>query len=267
VGNHERFYEYASVQARYKMPFEKSGGNGDFWFSYTYGNVHWISISSEEDLAADSAQIAFLQQDLEKAAANRATVPWVVLSLHRPMYCSTGEGSEPDYGPNSQYQTALEPLLLQYDVDLVIQGHMHAYERMHPSVNGQSITYPEKLTVPSTNEAGEATQAEVDLYRTQGKGPVYVVQGNTGAMQFERWATPRPDWSAVRFANGFVPPGDLTQDPAEAARLEGLILKSNYTDTFGFGVMTVMNATHMQYKVVPVSGTIGTDEFWVVKRE
>jgi hypothetical protein len=49
----------------------------------------------------------------------QATVPWVVVSLHRPMYCSTGEGSEPDYGPNTQFQTALEPLLLQYDVDLV----------------------------------------------------------------------------------------------------------------------------------------------------
>jgi hypothetical protein len=143
---------------------------------------------------------------------------------------------------------------------------MHAYERMHPSVNGESITYPEKLSVPTTNEEGEPAEEQVDLYRSQGKGPVYVVQGNTGAMQFERWANPRPDWSAVRFANGFIPPSDVTQDPTEQARLQGLILDSNYTDTFGFGVMTVMNSTHMQYKVVPVSGTIGTDEFWVVKR-
>lgn len=73
VGNHERFYEYAAVQNRYKMPFEKSGGNGDFWYSYTYGNVHWISISSEEDVEPDSTQISFLQQDLEKAAANRVS--------------------------------------------------------------------------------------------------------------------------------------------------------------------------------------------------
>jgi hypothetical protein len=78
VGNHERFYEYAAVQNRYKMPFEKSGGNGDFWFSYTYGNVHWISISSEEDLSPDSAQIAFLRQDLQQAAANRVRAVAVV---------------------------------------------------------------------------------------------------------------------------------------------------------------------------------------------
>lgn len=74
VGNHERFYDYAAVQNRYKMPFEKSGGNGDFWYSYSYGNVHWISLSSEEDMAADSPQLAFLQQDLERAVANRVRV-------------------------------------------------------------------------------------------------------------------------------------------------------------------------------------------------
>jgi hypothetical protein len=148
----------------------------------------------------------------------------------------------------------------------VIQGHMHAYERMHPSVNGAAITYPEKLAVPSSSGQEEGEQ-EVDVYHSQGKGPVYVVQGNTGALQFERWANPKPDWSALRFANGFIPPADVTQDPAEAERLQGLVLESNYTDTFGFGVMTAFNATHMQYKVVPVSGTLGTDEFWVVKRE
>jgi hypothetical protein len=155
------------------------------------------------------------------------------------------------------------------DVMQVIQGHMHAYERMHPSINGEAITYPEKLSVSSSipSEEQQAVEVEVDLYRSQGKGPVYVVQGNTGAMQFERWAVPRPAWSALRFANGFVPPSDVARDPAELSRLEGLILESNYTDTFGFGVMTVMNATHMQYKVVAVSGSLGTDEFWVVKRE
>ena len=74
MGNHERFYDYAAVQNRYKMPAETSGENGDFWYSYNYGNVHWISISSEEDVDPDSPQIAFLKQDLENAVANRVRV-------------------------------------------------------------------------------------------------------------------------------------------------------------------------------------------------
>lgn len=143
---------------------------------------------------------------------------------------------------------------------------MHAYERMHPSVNGEDITYPDRVSVPQEQEGGVETEVEVDLYRSQGKGPVYVVQGNTGAMQFERWAVPQPAWSALRFANGFIPPSDRASS-RQIDGVEGIILESNYTDTFGFGVMTAVNATHMQYKVVPVSGTIGTDEFWVVKRE
>jgi len=145
---------------------------------------------------------------------------------------------------------------------------MHAYERMHPSVNGENITYPEKVSVQADEEQQEQEQEQVDLYRATGKGPVYVVQGNTGAMQFERWANPQPAWSALRFANGFIPPKDAARgDPVEEQRLQGLVLESNYTDTFGFGVLTAVNATHLQYKAVPVTGTVGTDEFWIAKRD
>ena len=57
------------------------------------------------------------------------------------MYCSTGEGSDPDYGPNSKYQTALEPLLLQYDVDLVSAAL--------PSSSSSPQTYPFLLSFVS----------------------------------------------------------------------------------------------------------------------
>ena len=74
-------------------------------------------------------------------------------------------------------------------------------------------------------------------------------------MQFETWVHPKPRWSAVRFANGYIP-GD---------NLGGLILESNYTDTFGYGVATFINATHMKYSNYPITGNIGGDNFWIVK--
>ena len=105
--------------------------------------------------------------------------------LHRPVYCSEDGAAQPG---SNQFQVSMEPLMVQYDVDIVIQGHMHAYERIHPLVNGE-------VTVEPVKEGGGRTG--VDVYKSQGKGPVYVVQGNTGAMQFERWANPQPDYSAI----------------------------------------------------------------------
>ncbi|CAE7440754.1 ACP7 [Symbiodinium microadriaticum] len=124
VGNHEKFYNYTSFNARYKMPAEASRGNQNFWYSYDYGNIHWISISSEHSLDPDSEQMRFLRSDLEMASANRQAIPWIVMSLHRPIYCSSWNSFD-DTRPGSKYQSALEPLLLEFDVDLTVTGHMH----------------------------------------------------------------------------------------------------------------------------------------------
>ena len=254
-GNHEGFYNWTAFSNRYKMPHERSGGYGNFWYSYDYGNVHVTSLSTEHCFDAGCDQMVWFENDLKNAVANRGNVPWIVLSLHRPVYCSD-DGQYDSHSPGGKFQAALEPLLLQYDVDLVIQGHMHAYERIHPVDNGTVTVQPSKK---------RGTSGLVDTYYADGKGPVYVVQGNTGAMQFEKWVHPQPDWSAVRFANGFIPPRDI-RTAQGAAELEGLILNSNYTDTFGFGVADFINSTHLHYTNIPITGDIGGDEFWVIKR-
>eukprot|EP00602_Paraphysomonas_sp_CaronLab_P010383 CAMPEP_0185024586 /NCGR_PEP_ID=MMETSP1103-20130426/7716_1 /TAXON_ID=36769 /ORGANISM="Paraphysomonas bandaiensis, Strain Caron Lab Isolate" /LENGTH=561 /DNA_ID=CAMNT_0027557601 /DNA_START=46 /DNA_END=1728 /DNA_ORIENTATION=+ len=249
-GNHEGFYNWTAFTHRYKMPVSENS-NGSFWFSYDYGNVHMVSISTEECVDPDCPQMVWLESDLQRAVNNRKEVPWIVLSLHRPIYCSD-ESQYDSHSPGGKYQQALEPLMLKYDVDLVLQGHLHAYERVHPVNNGEVTSHP--TTYPEGSEG-------VDMYRSTNKGPVYVVQGNTGAMQVERWVHPQPRWSAKRFANGYIPPRNAHTADGKA-ELEGLVLDSNYTDTFGFGIATFSNSTHLHYSVVPVTGSIGTDEFW-----
>lgn len=123
VGNHEKFYNYTSFNARYKMPSASSGGRENFWYSYDYGNVHWVSVSSEHSLDEGSEQMSWLQADLAAAAANRRNVPWIAMSLHRPIYCSSFNSFD-DTRPGSKYQVALEPLLLQFDVDLTLTGRV-----------------------------------------------------------------------------------------------------------------------------------------------
>lgn len=245
-GNHERFYDWTAYKNRYHMPYKHSGGSQDgFWYSYEYGNVHWISISSEHSLDEGSEQRTFLINDLKAANAQRIKIPWVVVSIHKPVYSSV------DGAPSFREQ--LEPLMLENDVDLVIVGHMHCYERIHPVNNFEVTSYP-------VNSKKFQRDGHVDVYESSGKGPVYVVQGNTGAMQAEKWIQPQPAWSAVRFANGFVP-----RNKTHSEYLEGLVLPSNYTDTFGFGVAEFVNATHLFYRNIPVTGNIGEDSFWVIK--
>lgn len=247
-GNHESFYNWTAFNHRFKMP---KNGNGNFWFSYDYGNVHQVSVSTEHCFEAGCEQMVWLEKDLQAAVANRATVPWIVINMHRPMYAS-----EDGMNLDNEFRLGVEPLALKYDVDVIFQGHLHAYERIHP-VNNKVVTVQPNHFL--------SDHGLVDMYHSEGKGPVYVVQGNTGAMQFERWMNPKPDFSAVRFANGYIPPRDHFS-PDGSAALKGLILKSNYTDTFGFGVATFANSTHLHYSNIPVTGDIGVDEFWVVKR-
>lgn len=268
-GNHERFYNFTAFRHRYHMPHEASQGSLDnFWYSYDYGNIHWVSVSSEHDLEEGSPQRTFIERDLAAAAdpARRAAVPWIVLSIHKPLYCSV-------QGTPGGYADLLEDLVLQYDVDMVLSGHMHAYERVHPVVKGVVSAYPDG-------------SKGVDIYYSEGKGPVHVIQGNTGGMQFERFDQPQPSWSALRMSNGFIPPnntreadvGSYGPDSSSSNSNSGQVgferrdhdrvpEEYNYQNTFGFGLITAHNATHLEYDSIPISGEIGADNFWVVKHQ
>ena len=62
---------------------------------------------------------------------NRGVTPWVIVQMHAPWYSSyLGHFKEVE----CMHET-YEPLLLEYKVDIVINGHVHAYERTTPVVN------------------------------------------------------------------------------------------------------------------------------------
>jgi hypothetical protein len=223
-GNHESFYDWAAYKARFNMP---TGGE-QFWYTYQYGNAQWVSLDSEADLSPESDQIVWLESTLEAANANRANVPWVVATLHKPLYCSCT-------GTPGGYADKLEAIFNKYSVDLVTVGHMHAYERIHPVAAGQVLD----TGLPTSQPWGQ-DGATVDVYSPQGKGPVQVVQGNSGGMQAESWDQPAPAWSGFRCANGFVPKdtagtrdilADITEMVEVGVDLEGKLDGYHYSDT------------------------------------
>jgi hypothetical protein len=103
---------------RFRSP---SNGNGIAWYSFDYGIVHVVQMSSEHDWTVNSTQYNWLQADL--AAVNRSVTPWVVMTAHRMMYSSQ---SDQDVGP-ALMRAQLEPLVIEHRVNLFLVGHQHRF--------------------------------------------------------------------------------------------------------------------------------------------
>jgi acid phosphatase len=107
MGNHER--ESPLYFDAFYFPGNKR------WYSFDYGNVHFIALYAER---AAPEEEPWLKNDLAQTRQ-----PWKVVFLHYPLY-SSGH-----HGGTGGLRKELEPLLIQYGVDLVFCGHDHDYER------------------------------------------------------------------------------------------------------------------------------------------
>lgn len=83
------------------------------------GNVHLFVLNSNR--ARSAGQTAWLERRLAASTAR-----WQVVSLHHPPYTCGVYRSHPDVVAN------WVPLFERYDVDLVLAGHDHNYQRFAP---------------------------------------------------------------------------------------------------------------------------------------
>lgn len=137
----------------FRMPTR--GQNSDksyqnMWYSWDYGMVHFVEINTETDhgegvTAPDETkngfglasgpfgypnqQLQWLEEDL--AAVDRKKTPWIIVGGHRPWYVADSSSL------CQTCQDAFEEILYKHNVDLVITGHSHYYERDHPVYKGQ----------------------------------------------------------------------------------------------------------------------------------
>jgi hypothetical protein len=124
---------------RFAAPNGTSGS--PFWYSFAVGNVFVAAVSSEHDWQEGSAQWLWLNATL--AAVDRAVTPWLLVSMHRPVY-STQECEVGDYVVSLHMRPALDPLLWRYRVDAALVAHTHSFERTCPvsSVAGAGCEAP-----------------------------------------------------------------------------------------------------------------------------
>ena len=113
-------------------------GNSVFWYSFDYGHIHVIQMSSEHDFAPGSVQYKWIEEDL--ASINRKETPWVILTAHRMMVrlsaftwqsffshdirCTsqytTKKNDLADLTVSRHFRELMEPLLHTYKVNLMM---------------------------------------------------------------------------------------------------------------------------------------------------
>uniref|UniRef100_A0A6B2G4Q6 Purple acid phosphatase 21 (Trinotate prediction) n=1 Tax=Myxobolus squamalis TaxID=59785 RepID=A0A6B2G4Q6_MYXSQ len=81
-------------------------------------------LSSENNFTENSDQYNWLQFDLQ--SIDRSKTPWVIVTMHRPMYSSSKTGST---RLSDLIKKNLETLLLKHKVNFFFNGHVHFYER------------------------------------------------------------------------------------------------------------------------------------------
>lgn len=171
AGNHESNSHFNQIINRFTMPKNGVYDNNLFW-SFDYGFVHFVGLNSEyyaEKLTKEAnAQYKWLETDL---ANNKQK--WTIVMFHRPWYCSTHSAS----GCNDYYDMlsrkgnsdmpGLEKLLHEHNVDMVLYGHKHTYERMWP-------IYDEKYYTSANSKVIK-----------NAKAPVYILTGSAGCHTHE----------------------------------------------------------------------------------
>lgn len=115
--------DHDSTNERFYKPFNMNGAN---YYTYKKGNVRFFALDSNY---MDAKQTAWLTSQLKDAG----TGGWKICYFHHPLY-SSGRF----HGPDLDLRKTLEPLFVQYDVDVVLAGHEHLYERVLPQ---QGIYY------------------------------------------------------------------------------------------------------------------------------
>jgi predicted MPP superfamily phosphohydrolase len=110
IGNHElRTERGAPYFEAFVLPHEER------YYSFDWGNVHFVAIDTNK---RDREQLQWLDEDLRK---NK--LPWVIVFGHHPMYTNSLRG------PQRGVREAFAKIFTDRNVDLVLTGHEHQYER------------------------------------------------------------------------------------------------------------------------------------------
>jgi 3',5'-cyclic AMP phosphodiesterase CpdA len=163
-GNHENelgngVLGFDAFRTRFSVP---SNGSADFeglWYAFTVGSVR-VVVLANDDVAlqdaggsyvnnySDGQQKAWLERQLAAARASKE-IDWIVVCMHQ-VIISSANANGSDLGIRQNWG----PLFDQYEVDLVVCGHEHDYERSYAvrgTVSGSETLTPNPVSTEDAN--------------------------------------------------------------------------------------------------------------------
>ncbi|XP_058103240.1 purple acid phosphatase 15 [Magnolia sinica] len=222
-GNHEIELQkgnrtFDAYSSRFAFPSEESGSSSTFYYSFNAGGIHFIMLGAYIDYNKTGNQYKWLERDL--ANVDRSVTPWLVATWHPPWYSSY----KAHYREAECMRVEMEELLYSYGVNIIFNGHVHAYERSNRVYN----------------------------YTLDPCGPVYITVGDGGNR--EKMAIshaddpgncPEPSSTPDSYMGGFCA-SNFTSGPAA-----GKFCWDRQPDfsafresSFGHGILEMMNETY-----------------------
>jgi predicted MPP superfamily phosphohydrolase len=159
-------------------------------FSFDYGNVHMVCLDANDYVnPLNTDLVEWLKNDLRSTQAE-----WRIVTYHEPAFSSSA--AHYDY----QIMRLLSPVLEKLDVDLVLAGHVHNYQRsvplkFSPKTNEAGTQY---LVQPNGRIDGTFTldQQYDGVTNTRPDGIIYIVTGAGGAALYDVALSEKPElWS------------------------------------------------------------------------
>jgi predicted phosphodiesterase len=132
------------------------------FYAFNSQNVHFVIIATEIPFHIGSEQYNFVKNDLASASAN-SSIDWIIVISHDPLYSSPSVISA-----NEIFRDIYHPLFDEYGVDIVLQGHVHNYQR----------SYPLKYN-PLNSSSPIITDTDKRAYRDP-TNPIFVIVGTGG---------------------------------------------------------------------------------------
>ncbi len=99
--------------------YEKFNMKGQRYYTFQRKNVRFFALDST---LVDDTQLAWLEEEFRQNDAD-----WTICFYHHPIYSSSLR-----HGSDKGLREVLEPLFVEYGVNVVFSGHDHVYERLKP---------------------------------------------------------------------------------------------------------------------------------------
>lgn len=222
-GNHEIEAQgenttFAAYSARFAFPYKESGSESTMYYSFNAGGIHFLMLGGYIAYDKSSDQYKWLMRDLQNV--DREVTPWLVGVWHPPWYNTYVS----HYREVECMRVAMEELLYNAGVDIIFNGHVHAYERSNRVYN----------------------------YTLDPCGPVHITIGDGGNREKmavphadEPGNCPEPSSTPDSFMGGFCA-YNFTSGPAAGNFCWDRQPEfSAYRETsFGHGILEVKNETH-----------------------